>query len=137
MKKDEKLITIIKNDPKIEPEVMHEYLTLAQYFNEDFKNNILLTSIELDEKYGLGVDTWQGFLKHPPIKKYISSFVNEIVGQKAQESLATGRGTRDAVGVLKELERYSDVQSNDRFVVFRLPDKVKDEVYEFNGKITT
>lgn len=136
MKKDDKLITIIKNDSKIEPELMYEYLTLANRFSEDFKSNILLTSIELDEKYGLGVDTWQGFLKHPPIKKYIGSFVNEIVGKKANEALASGKGTRDAVGVIKELERYSDMHSNDKFIVFRLPDKIKDEVYDFTGKLT-
>ena len=136
LEKEEKLIEIIKSDMKLTFEVRLEFINLANSFLEDFKDNLGLTSIELNEKYGFGLDAWQVFLNHPPISKYIKSFVNELANKRAHEALATGKGTRDAIGVIKELERYSETLSNDRFVVFRLPDKNKEEdTYEYSGEV--
>ncbi len=129
---EQRLIQLIKQDAKIGPDIRMEYLTLAKEFLTDFKANIMLTSIELDEKYGFGIDVWKDFLLQPTIRKYNESFLSEMVGRTVDQALAKGEGTRDAIGVKRELDRQSGAMTNEMFVVFRLPDKEK---YDPTGEL--
>lgn len=131
-KEDQRLIQVIKQDPKIGPDIRLEYLTLAKDFLTDFKANLMLTSIELDEKYGFGIDVWKDFLNQPSIRKYNESFLSEMVGRTVDQALAKGEGTRDAIGVKRELDRQSGATTNEMFVVFRMPEKEK---YDPSGEL--
>lgn len=135
VKADDRLIEIIKADEKLDDAQRFEYITLAQSFIEDFKGNMMLTSIELDAKYSFGIDVWQEFLSHPPIKKYINSFVNEMIAKNTDTALATGVGVRDAIGVKRAMSEATQESRNENFVVFRLPDKNEDE-YQLSGEIS-
>lgn len=130
---EQRLIQIIKQDPKIGPDIRMEYITLAKEFLTDFKANLMLTSIELDDKYGFGIDVWKDFLLQPSIRKYNEGFLSEMVGRQVDQALAKGEGTRDAIGVKRELDRQSGATSNEMFVVFRLPDK--EQVYDPSGEL--
>lgn len=132
---DERLIDLIKSDTKLSDEMRLEFLNLGRYFVNEFKDNLMLTSIDLDEKYGFGIDSWKDFLAYPTIKKYIDTFVKEIIGKNVDSSLASGVGVRDAIGVKKELDRYSDSSTNENFIVFMMPQK-EEEVYQFDSEVT-
>lgn len=134
LKQEDKLVEIVKNDEKLDPSTRFEYITLAKAFVEDFKSNLMLTSIDLNDKYPFGIDVWQEFLGHPPIKKYNEAFVNEIISRNTDAALASGEGVRDAVAVKKALNDVGKEAKNENFIVFRLPDKENE--YQLTGEIT-
>jgi hypothetical protein len=131
---DDRLMSLIKDDTKLTHEVKMEYITLSRYFVSEFKSNIMLTSIELDEKYGFGIDVWKDFLANPVVKRYVDTFVKEIISKNTDNALSTGVGVRDAIGVKKELDRYSDANTNENFVVFMMPQK-EEEVYVYDSEV--
>lgn len=131
---ENRLIDIIKTDTKLDMDVRTEYLTLARSFIADFNHNMLLSSLELDDKYSFGIDAWSSFLNHPSIKKYVDGFVNELIARSADKSLVTGEKVRDSIGVKAHMEKVADRGTNFNFVVFRLPEK-KEEIYEYDGDI--
>lgn len=128
--KDDKLVSMIRDDTKLSNEVRIEYISLANTFTEEFSKNITLTSIELHDKYGYGIDTWNEFLNYPMVRKYVQGFVKEIISKKADASLITGEGTRDAIGVKKAMDKDTSDLESERFIVFLLPKKVE-EVYDY------
>ena len=134
VKQEDKLVEIVKNDVKLEHSVRFEYITLAKSFVEDFKNNLMLTSIDLNDKYPFGIDVWKEFLNYPAVKKYNEAFVDEIISRNTDASLISGEGIRDAVAVKKVLSDKGKEAKNENFIVFRLPDK--EQEYELNGDIT-
>jgi hypothetical protein len=124
---DERLLTIIKNDTKLEDDIRMEYLTLGNTFLDDFRTNITLTSIELDDKYGYGIDTWNGFINYPMIKKYIQGFVKELISKSADANLIKGEGVRDSINVRKEMDKANGDLQSERFVIFLLPKKIVED----------
>lgn len=133
VKTEDRLVELVRSDSKLEDAIRFEYITLAQSFVEDFRGNLMLTSIDLNEKYPFGIDVWQEFLSHPPVKKYTSSFVNEIITRNTETALATGVGVRDAIGVKKAMNDAGNESKNENFIVFRLPDK--EDSYELSGEV--
>lgn len=133
-KTEDKLVELVRRDEKLDDAMRFEYITLAQAFVEDFRANLMLTSIDLNEKYPFGIDVWQEFLNHPPVKKYVSSFVNEIISRNTDTALATGVGVRDAIGVKKAMNDSGNEAKNENFIIFRLPEK--DDEYQLTGEIT-
>lgn len=131
--KDDRLIQIIKDDSKLAEDIRIEFLVLARSYLTEFKDNLSQTSLELDAKYGFGADTWRDFLQYPSIKKYIDGFMNELIAKNVDQALISGNGTRDAIGVKREMARTSDDHTNEMFVIFRMPDK--EEIYETTGEI--
>lgn len=134
VKKENKMLTIIQEDPKLDALAKMEYLTLARHYIEDFKENIKKTSIELDEVTDYGIDTWKEFLNYAPIRKYIDSFVHEQINKNVDQSLASGQGARDAIGIKKAMDTMNNATNNEFFVIFRLPDK-DDDSYELSGQL--
>lgn len=129
--KENKMVELIKNDPKLDVDTKREYKTLAEFFVLDFGNNLNKTSIELDDLTQYGIDTWKEFLVYPPIRKYIESFIHEKINKNVDQALASGQGSRDAIGVKKAMDTMNNATNNEYFVVFRLPDK---EDYEPSGE---
>lgn len=127
-KKDDGLLKLIQQDQSLEDELKMEFMTLANSYTDDFRANLFRTSIELDDLYPFGIHTWSTFLNHPPIKKFIQGFVNELISKSADTALAGGDGVRDAINVRREIDKQTEDYSGENFVVFRLPDKVV-----FNG----
>lgn len=132
-KKTHGLVEVVKTDTKLVEDMRMEYLSLAQSFSEAFRENIVKTSIELDEAYPFGIDVWQKFLNYAPVKRYIESFRNELISQSANVAMMTGTRSKDALAVKKELDRENSDNTLENFVVFRLPDK--ENGYEFTGDI--
>jgi len=132
-KKVHGLVELVQADTKLDEEIKMEYLVLAQNFVEEFKDNLFKSSIELDDAFPFGLDTWQKFLNYAPIKRYLETFKNEIISQSATISMVSGNKTKDAIALRKELERDNSENTFENFVVFRLP--LKDKEYEFTGDI--
>jgi len=134
LKREDKLVELIRTDSKLQVDQRFEYIILAQNFAEDFRNNMMLSSIDLDAKYKFGMDVWQEFLSYPAVSKYITSFRNELINRNTDMALATGEGVRDAIGVKKAMKEEGGEVKNSNFVVFRLPDK--EDEYQLTGQVT-
>lgn len=129
-KTEGKLIDIVSMDTNLDPDQRLEFITLANSFMEDFDKNLALTSIDLNSKYGFGIDTWSVFMSHPPVKRYIQRFVRELISRQADNALMSGAGVRDAINVRKELEKQANEFTADNLIVFCLPKK-NEEVYDY------
>jgi hypothetical protein len=121
-KKESKLITIIKTDSKLEEDLRQEYLGMARVFLDDLKTNLTRTSIELDEKYGNGIDTWIEFLKYAPIRKYFQSLKDEQLQVQIDQGLMTGE--KNVIGLQKVMDAKGPTLNNSNFIMVRLPEKV-------------
>lgn len=130
---ENKMVTMITEDKKLPDPVKMEYIILANDFMEDFKENMLMTSIELNDRYPYGMDTWQSFLRYPAVSKYIESFRVEIAEKQANEMINTGVRAKDAIAVKQNIANNAGTGNNQNFIVFRLPDKENE--YELSGEI--
>lgn len=113
-----------------------EYMLFKQLnldcFQEDLKNNIYLTSIDLAEKYSdddnlTSVDDWKDFLGYAPIKRFISDMRDEITSAKAHKALSTGdMKSSDALKAQKMLDDKRAGGENSNIVVVFMPPKQKE-----------
>jgi hypothetical protein len=115
------LSELIRNDVKTPANKKMEYMSLADSFMTDFSKNIMLTSIELDDKYPFGMDVWQEFLSYPIVKKYTEQFRKEIVRKNVEKGMAIG--DKDALQIKRELDKEAGATGYENFVVFMLPPK--------------
>lgn len=123
------LVQSIMNDQNLTETQRLEYVSLAEQFSDDFKENMYKTSIELNDLYPFGMDIWQKFLSHPSVRKYVDAYKNEQIRKNIDVALRSG--DKDAIQIKKEMERESGKSTFENFVVFRLPEKEKD--YEFTS----
>jgi hypothetical protein len=94
----------------------------------DFRNNILLSSIELDEKYPFGMDVWQEFLTYAVVKKYTETYRKEIMRKQVEKGMAVG--DKDAISLKKELDRDAGATGYENFIIFMLPPKeAENDIY--------
>lgn len=133
LKKPHGLLELIRDDVKLTPDIKMEYITLAQSYSDNFRENLNKTSMELDESFSYGIDTWKQFLNYPPVKSYIEAFRRELISQSVNEAMITGNKAKDAISIKKEIERENASNTFENFVVFRLPDKEEVE-YEYSGQ---
>lgn len=120
-KKVSQLILDLKADKKLETEQRLEYIGMAELYLQDLKVNLNKTSIELDEKVPLGIDTWRGFLNYPVVRKYINSFREEQINSIADAGLMVG--DNKAVGIKKAMNELNPTINNSNIVLIRLPEK--------------
>lgn len=124
-KKQNVLLDLIKNDDKLKMKENREqkmsYISLATLFMENFGDNINKTSIEMDEVYPLGVDTWKEFLNYPVVRKYIQSFKDEKIMNVADTGLM--EGDKNAVSIKKSMEGRGPAVNNSNIILMRLPEK--------------
>ena len=113
------------------------YIHMATMFNQDLANNIILTSIDLANKYPqayhnpatgtptiINSDKWLEWTNYPPIKKYIQDYLDNTIQKQADQLLTTGQS--DPIKV-KQLLQKQNQQDNFQFIITRLPDKQKRE----------
>ena len=124
LKKDKtnKLINALKNDENLDGTKKVEFLSMANLFLIDFKDNISLTSIEMDEKHKLGMDSWQEFLNYPVVRKYIKGFKDEHI--KNSMDIGLMNGDRDAVAMKKAMGDSAFGINNSHIILIRVPEKV-------------
>lgn len=120
-RKESQLITAIKEDKKLDNDIRLEYLSMANIFLKDLKNNLNKTSLELEEDTPLGVDIWREFLNYPVVRKYIQSFKDEQITGIADAGLM--KGDKDAVNIKKVMQDRGPVVNNSNIVLIRLPEK--------------
>ena len=125
-KKQNVLLDLIKNDDKLKMKENREqkmsYISLATLFMENFGDNINKTSIEMNEVYPLGVDTWKDFLNYPVVRKYIQSFKDEKIMNVADTGLM--EGDKNAVNIKKAMEGRGPAINNSNIILIRIPEKV-------------
>lgn len=124
--KENSLVLVIQQDPNLDREIKMEYLTMANLFYSDFKENLMRNSIELQEVYDIDADSWRKFLAHPGIKRIVDSFINEQIKKKTDKALIKGEADASSVKVRQIIEDADTGEDNSRFVILRLPDKVDD-----------
>ena len=101
------------------------YLSMAQYFEKDLKDNLDRTSFDLFEAYEGIVDSpaaWSEFIQYPVVKDYIDRFHNERAAQVANKKLANSEmKTSDALKVKAHVEANTKKVDNSNIVVMLLP----------------
>ena len=121
-KKESKLLTFIREDPKLDEELKQEYVGMARLFLEDLKANLGRTSIELDAIYGNGMDIWMEFLNYPVIKKYLQGIKDEQLQVQIDTGLMLGE--KDAISLKKVMDEKGQHNNNANIIMIRLPEKV-------------
>lgn len=101
------------------------FISLATMFLDDFRNNLELTSLDLDDKYTTGdPDGWRSFLSYPPVKSYINDFTREVIDKQASNVLQQSPANqRDAVATKKLLAESEEQTDNSHIVVVFMPQK--------------
>lgn len=121
-RKDDVLVSLIKNDTKLDRDQKMSYVSMAHLFLEKFDENIDKTSIEINRDIPLGIDTWREFLNYPVVRKYIQSFKDEQIMQVADKGLMTG--DKNAIGIKKVMQSNGPAINNSNIVLVRVPEKV-------------
>lgn len=116
LKKDENLNKKENKDLKM------SYLSLCQLFMDNFGENLNKTSIEMNEEYPLGVDTWKDFLNYPIVRKYIQSYKDEKITKVADKGLMDG--DKNAVGIKKVMQDRAPAINNSNIILIRVPERI-------------
>ena len=120
--KENKLITQLKEDEKLDSDKRIEYVSMAKLYLEKFDEFINKTSIEMNKEIPLGIDLWREFLNYPIVRKYIQSFKDEQIEQIADKGLM--EGDKDAIGIKKVMKDRGPTINNSNIILIRLPEKV-------------
>lgn len=98
-----------------------KYLSMAEQFLPEIKNNLNKTSIELNEDYpDYTIEDWMDFINVPAVSKYLNTLRNENISRKAEMAMTDGSL---AGAKLKKIVESSNADINSRYIIFRLPDK--------------
>jgi hypothetical protein len=123
----EDLIELIKNEKQVQndEEKRQLYITYAGLFTSDLSENLYLTSIELDEKYGTkNANSWLRFLKLISVRSFIDGFVLEKQKQVANKATVEGTiNTGQAIKLREQIDKKDIVDDNSNIVVMFLPQK--------------
>lgn len=122
--KENKLITLIKEDEKLKKDREHrmEFISMGEFFLEDFKNNLYKTSIEMNEDFPQNtIDEWKEFLNYPVVRKYIKEFQDEKLNSVADQGLSSG--DKSAIGIKKAAQDYTGSSNNANIILIRVPEK--------------
>jgi len=121
------LTELIKKDKGLSDEQKKAFISMANLFNSNFRENIQKTSLEMAEETGMTYDDWKEFLEHASIRNYIDGFVNEQIRKKTDVQLLAGERTRDAASLRKTLREEEKGVDNSNFIIMRMPEKVEYE----------
>jgi hypothetical protein len=123
------LIDIVKKDGSLKKEDKLAFLSLAKLYESDFKKNLRLTSLELDEEYETSSPSlWRKFLAHTSVKNLIEDYRYEVMGKKAMDVLEYGmKDSNKALKVKETVDKKNKKDSNNNIVVMLLPHK-KDDI---------
>lgn len=125
------LVTLIKNDGSLSREDKMAFVSLAKLFEEnDFKENLQLTSLELDEKLHTNQPSlWQKFLNHTSVKNFIDEYLYEDMDKRTMAALGSGsfKEANKALKVKEVIDKKKRKDDNTNIIVMLLPQK---EEYE-------
>lgn len=128
---DNTLVDSLMIDKQLEeePDKRQLYISYANLFCGDLGANLYLTSLELDEKYSTGRPaSWQKFLKHNTVKKFIDSFMLEKQDKIADKAIEKGVKARDALSLKKDVVERTKKETNERLIVMFLPQKDYEDI---------
>jgi len=127
--KDYGLLEIIENDGSLKQEEKKLFRSLAKLFQEDFKENLKKTSIELDEKFQTNIPSeWRKFLNHTSIKNFLDGYIYEDMEKKAIDAMGGDNGFKEsnkALKVKQVIDEKRKGEDNSNIVVMLLPRKPK------------
>lgn len=101
-------------------------MTLANFYEEDLKNNLFLTSFELDDKYATyNYYAWSEFKQYPLVRNYTENFLHEMNLAEAQKTINFGGVTRtsDAMALQEMVEGKRMADKNTNVIVFLMPQR--------------
>lgn len=119
--KESRLIVELRESENLTSEKKSEYIGLAHIFLQDFKANLNRTSMELDEKTPIGIDTWREWLNFPVVKKYLKQFRYESMENIVDKGLMAG--DKSVVNIKKALDGDGLVTNNSNILLVRVPEK--------------
>lgn len=120
-KRASKLEKDIFNSDVLTQDQKDKYLSMAELFLPELKQNLNRTSIELSELYPeYQLEDWMEFLAVPVVSKYLQTLRNESISRNAEQAMTEGSL---AGAKLKQIVDASSASINSRYIIFRLPDK--------------
>lgn len=124
MAKEYGLIYIVQEDGSLETEDKQAYVSLAKLYEQDFRENLKLTSLELDDKYETNdPHLWQKFLAHPSVSNYIENYLLEEADKKALVALSDSKQAGKAMKSKEYIDKKKKKDDNSRYIVMLLPSK--------------
>jgi hypothetical protein len=126
--KPNKLIDIINASLLLNDDKKMKFRSLANIYNEKFKENLSKTSLDLADTHpAVGPDTWLEFINFPDIRLYLDSFRNEELLKNIDFQLKEGSNVTGNAKLKMMLKR--DMQlDNSNIIIVRLPEK-EDRTY--------
>lgn len=126
--KTSELVKQLTNDNKLkeDSQKLQLYMTLANFYEEDLKNNLFLTSFELDDKYATyNYYAWSEFKQYPLVRNYTENFLHEMNLAEAQKTINFGGVTRtsDAMALQEMVEGKRMADKNTNVIVFLMPQR--------------
>lgn len=102
-----------------------QFLSYASLYDTDLLDNLKRTSVELDNKYATADPaSWLEFLRHPIVKKYVDTYLEETAEKKAALVLSEDAGKpRDALSIQKSIQEKRKGDDNSNIVVLFMPQK--------------
>lgn len=118
---------ILKKDKQLSEDKprLQLFLSLAQAFDEDLQKNLKLSAFELDDKYFThDPHAWLEFKQYPPVRKYITAFLDEQQLSQARQAVSEGFSkTKEAIDLQSIIEGKQQVDQNTNIIVFFMPQK--------------
>lgn len=127
-KKTSELVNQLTNDKKLSEDKakLQLYLTLANFYEEDLKENIYKTSFELDDKYNtFNYYAWSEFKQYPLVRNYTDNFIQEAHLAEANKTIKNGgiNKTAEALAVQEIVEGKRLADKNTNVIVFLMPQR--------------
>jgi len=122
------LIDIVKKDGSLKKEDKLAFLSLAKLYENNFKENLSKTSLELDEDYETDSPAlWRKFLAHTSVTNLIEDYQYEVMGKKAMDVLGEGmKDSNKALKVKEAIDSKNKKENNSNIIVMLLPHKEDD-----------
>lgn len=100
------------------------YKKLAEYFTEEFRENLFNDQFTMADKYtDTTFDEWSTFLNDRLVKTYVDRHKRTMLKNNAEANLNDpySKGKRDTLNLLKSLEEKDKNYSNQNIVIMRIP----------------
>ena len=126
MPKDYGLVTIVENDGSLERDEKMAFISLAKEYEENFKENLDKTSLDLDDDYGTNNPAlWQKFLTHTSVRRLINDYLLETAEKKANKAL--GEMSTKALKVKDRIDKERKREDNTNIIVMLMRPKEEED----------
>lgn len=126
--KESELQRILKNDKQLGEDKtrLQLFLTLANFFDSNLKENLVKNSFELDDDYKTyNAHAWVEFKQYPPVRNYITKFLDEKQYSEALKTITRDglSRTKDALDVQAIIDGKRKTDQNTNVIVMLMPQK--------------